>query len=546
MANCPICNANNPDGAIACASCGSPLVGDGVEGAYTLRPGTMLGGGRFSVGKVLGQGGFGITYLGSNIENRQAVAIKEFFLQGCVRQGATVRTTGSITPQSFETIKQRFLDESKLLGQFRHPGIVRVLATLEENGTAYMVMDYLKGRTLKQILETEGVVPEREAVAYAVKVAEALEEIHKAGVLHRDIKPENIIVTEDGRVVLIDFGLARQFAAGQTKMMTSWLTPGYAPIEQYGQKGQFGATTDIYSLGATLYHLLTGQMPDLATDRIMDDKLKSPHELNPQISKSASDAVMSALQMDPGNRPQSANEFIQALGGFGTAVVPPQIHTQDIYYSTAQMTSVQSSLSQIKSPSKFRKDTLLPILLIAFGIAVIVAILGYNHFSNSQGNGNNDVQAAQQSISQDPSPSGSSRLYQGGIPNNQVSNVETVDEFLTRWIDSIKNEDIDAHMECYAPVLENYYNDSDVPADVVRRARAGAFNSFSTMNVNISNKSYQQISPDRVIVDYDKDWDFEDGKAFKGSERAELILVRYGSKWKIVSETEIKVYWVDK
>src|SRR5262249_55420317 len=156
--------------------------------------------------------------------------------------------------------KKGFLDEALILAQFQHPSIVQVYASFEENNTAYMVMEYLKGKTLATLLEGRGTIPERDAVGYIQQVGEALEVVHRANLLHRDIKPENIIVTDDRRVVLLDFGTAREFAAGRTRQMTAMLTEGYAPLEQYTQNARFGACIDVYALGGTLYHLLTGTL----------------------------------------------------------------------------------------------------------------------------------------------------------------------------------------------------------------------------------------------------------------------------------------------
>ena len=556
MANCPTCSAINPDGAIACASCGSPLIADSPEGMYTLRPGTMLGNGRFTVGKVLGQGGFGITYLGSNIENRQAVAIKEFFLQGCVRQGTTVRTTGSITPQSFETIKQRFLDESKLLGQFRHPGIVRVLATLEENGTAYMVMDYLKGRTLKQILETQGVVPEREAVAYAVKVAEALEEIHKAGILHRDIKPENIIVTEDGRVVLIDFGLARQFAAGQTKMMTSWLTPGYAPIEQYGQKGQFGATTDIYSLGATLYHLLTGQMPDLATDRIVLDKLKSPREVNGGVSQGVSDAVMFALQMDPAKRPQSAYDFIEALGGFRSGILPAGAATQRNSMAPTQFMPQGASPGPSGIKRGQQKTKILPIVLIVFAVVVIAALVGISIIDSHNKNSGDPGSSGSKTTVVPDGKSGSNggvTIPKGGpadIPEENTEGMPPVvppseaeaRAFVQRWVQDWQSRDIEAYSDLYDPEFQgvNYspgpgyqrYDYSQWIAD-----KRSKFKSSASIQVGVGNLQVD-VGSDQTTLTFIQNFSavYTNGKTYSDTGQKKMVIRRSSGGIRIFSE----------
>lgn len=317
---CPACGLSNAPGAAACAVCGAPLAsGPPIQ---HLPAGTKLAGGAYTIGKVLGQGGFGITYLGSDVRLRRPVAIKECFPQGCVRLGATVQPSGSITQSDFQATRERFLEEARTLARFEHRGIVRVYTSFEENNTAYMVMEFLRGKSLADIVAERGALPEQEAVGYIEEVGQALEVVHAAGLLHRDIKPENIVVTEDGRVVLVDFGTAREFAAGRTRRMTRMVTPGYAPLEQYGEQAQFGPFTDIYALGATLYHLLTGEVPVQAPDRAHRVELREPAEKRPGIRRAVSGAVMWAMKMRVEERPQSVRAFLNALRGAGGPTAP--------------------------------------------------------------------------------------------------------------------------------------------------------------------------------------------------------------------------------
>jgi hypothetical protein len=198
-----------------------------------------------------------------------------------------------------------------------HPGIVKVYDFFEENNTAYMVMEYLRGKSLAKLVEERGgALSEQEAVGYILKVCEALDVVHKAGYLHRDIKPENIIVCGDGRVVLVDFGAARSFMAGKTGKMTVILTPGFAPLEQYAEQAKRGAYTDIYALGATLYYLLTGQVPVSAADRFSGVELRGVREINGRVSRQVEEAVMKAMAMRVDERPQSVGEFVGLLKGW--------------------------------------------------------------------------------------------------------------------------------------------------------------------------------------------------------------------------------------
>lgn len=305
MERCPYCASPIPSGAAACPACG---MGVDVQGAFHLLVGTKLKGGRYTLGKVLGQGGFGITYLGADTQKNRPVAIKELFPEGSTRDRGTRRVVPptALLGSGFAETMESFEGEARLLSRFKHPGIVRVYDIFEENGTAYLVMEFLKGQTLGKRLEKQGRLPPGEVERIARKLLEALEVVHKAGLLHRDIKPDNVFLHQDGRVVLIDFGSARQFARGKTQRHTRLVTPGYAPLEQYGTEGRFGPYTDLYALGATLYHALTGAPPPAATDRIQKDP---PLRLPPDTPPGLEQAIRRALEIRVDRRPQSVAEF---------------------------------------------------------------------------------------------------------------------------------------------------------------------------------------------------------------------------------------------
>lgn len=320
---CPTCSSPNPEQSLVCRTCGSPLGGpaDGPD-PHALPSGTLLAGGVYRVERVLGQGGFGLTYEAHDQSLGRAVAIKELFPAGSVRAGRAVRPAGGLSRDEYATARARFLEEARVLARFHHPGIVQVFTSFEENDTAYMVMELLRGETLAAKLERAGPLPEAEALSIIERVGEALGAVHDAGLLHRDLKPENLMLTVDGRAVLIDFGTAREFAAGSTRRMTAMLTPGYAPLEQYSQSARFGTFTDVYALAGTLYHMLTGQLPVAALDRVQGVELPPPHTLRPELRRSVSDAIMWALEVSIQNRPASVREFLTALRASRPAPAP--------------------------------------------------------------------------------------------------------------------------------------------------------------------------------------------------------------------------------
>lgn len=285
-----------------------------MPGEQHLPVGTRLKGGRYTLGKVLGQGGFGITYLGADTQENRPVAIKELFPEGSSRRANSrnVVPPTSLLGAGFAETMEKFEDEARVMARFNHPGIVRVFDIFEENGTAYLVMEFLKGQTLGKRIEKQGRLPAHEVQDIALKLLDALEVVHGAGMLHRDIKPDNVFLHQDGRVVLIDFGSARQFAQGKTLQHTRLVTPGYAPLEQYGTAGKFGPYTDLYALGATLYHALMGVVPPAATDRVQSNQpLRLPRETPDGLEQ----AVNRALEIRVDRRPQSVAEFRAILLG---------------------------------------------------------------------------------------------------------------------------------------------------------------------------------------------------------------------------------------
>jgi len=278
---------------------------------------------RYTIGKVLGQGGFGITYKGADQYLKRVVAIKELFPEGCTRapDGKTVIVPPRLS-RDFPLFKRKFIQEAQLLAKINHPSIVKVFDYFEENNTCYMVMEFLEGITLEDYIQNKGgKLSEKEALDIFKKICEGVKVIHNHGIIHRDLKPENIILTKDGRVVLIDFGAAKDLA-GQTKTTTSSyliLTPGYGAPEQYSTQTKKGPYTDIYALGAILYRMLTGVIPPSANERMVSiqtkdsDVLKKPSEINPSISSYLEKVILKALNLNIHHRYQSVDELLQYL-----------------------------------------------------------------------------------------------------------------------------------------------------------------------------------------------------------------------------------------
>ena len=304
--------------------------------------------GKYLVGKVLGEGGFGITYMGYDLNMKTRIAIKEYFPVELVSRDTTRLSEGggsdrviSLSGEKSKTYRQglqKYVDEARSVSQFSGtPGIVSVKDFFYENDTAYIVMEYIEGVSLKEYLKQKGgKLPEEEALAILRPVLEALEQVHGAGIVHRDISPDNIMLTfgegdgssgESGgsgiapetvhgniaAVRLIDFGAARMTAKNDQKSLTIILKHGYAPEEQYRSHGEQGPWTDVYALCAVLYRMLTGTVPEPAMDRLFSDDLKRPEELGAVVNPAVSEAVMKGLAVKKDDRIRTVRELEDAL-----------------------------------------------------------------------------------------------------------------------------------------------------------------------------------------------------------------------------------------
>ena len=309
-----------------CPYCMTPVAGDqpcpscGLTfGTYTplphhLPPGTVLME-RYLVGRVLGEGGFGITYIGCDLRLELKVAIKEYFPTNWVSRHAEVSlavNSYSGSTGSYEKGKNRFIYEARTMAKMdKQPEIVSVRDFFEANGTAYIVMEYVDGTTFKELVaQRGGRIPAGELLHMIEPLFSALEAMHEAGLIHRDISPDNLML-ERGTVRLLDFGCARESTQGD-ETMTITLKHGFAPIEQYQHKGQ-GPWTDVYGLSATIYYCLTGRTPPQALDRLLDDELILPRSLGVDLTEQQERALLRGMGIKQHQRFRSVREFHAAL-----------------------------------------------------------------------------------------------------------------------------------------------------------------------------------------------------------------------------------------
>ena len=284
----------------------------------TLAPGTRLG--ELEIERVLGAGGFGVTYLARDLSLDAWRAVKEYLPRdwGTRQRDGTIGPRTGADAEDYEWGLTRFLEEARILARFDHPNLVRVYRVFEAAGTAYMVTEYVEGETLAAGLKESGPWAEPQVRELLDALTEGLSAVHGAGLLHRDIKPGNVMVRPDGTAVLIDFGAARQAMGRQSRSVTAVLTPGYAPIEQYSGRGNQGPWTDIYSLGALAYEALSRQTPEDATERVIEDRLRPTGDAAPQrVTSGLAAAIDTALAVDGRDRPQSLDAWRALLDGPG-------------------------------------------------------------------------------------------------------------------------------------------------------------------------------------------------------------------------------------
>ncbi|MEG4084092.1 serine/threonine-protein kinase [Microcoleus sp. POL10_C6] len=264
--------------------------------------GKTLQGGKYTLEQELGRGGFGITFRANHRYLGQPVVIKT--LNESLRQ-----------QPNFAEFDRKFQDEARRLASCVHPNIVRVSDFFVEDGQPYMVMDYIAGQNLGDVVGSNNPLPENLAILYITQIGAALKAVHQKGLLHRDVKPQNIILRQGTQeVVLIDFGIAREFTPGATQSHTNMVSDGYAPPEQYFAQGKYTPATDVYGMAATLYTLLTAQVPVAAILRT-SQPMPSPRDLQPQLSTTVSSAVMRGMTVEAQNRPATVDEWLSLLHG---------------------------------------------------------------------------------------------------------------------------------------------------------------------------------------------------------------------------------------
>ena len=455
-----------------------------------LRPNTTLQGGKYRIERVLGQGGFGITYLARNTVFDIDVAIKEFFMKDeNDRNGSSVTMPNTTKQELFLGQMEKFKKEAKRMFAIKNEHIVGVQDLFEENGTAYYVMDYVDGESLAERLKRTGkTMTEQEVREILPQILDALKSVHDAGIWHLDLKPANIMLTKEGTVKLIDFGASKQLNAqkgGATTSTAISYTNGYAPREQMEQNyDKFGPWTDIYALGATLYNLLTNKRPPLPTD-IDDDISEDKHEALPFPESVGADMKSFVLQMLKTNRlqrPQSISAIIEAEKTRGeepksthkqqptpkssvdyddetTIIVEPKPKKDE--NGTGLKVEAQSSIQSFEITSLNNNDNVRIRKGVIIGLAVILVFVGvllyqFSHFNELTNTPDTEV------IANDTEKNANAQdvmFEQSQIETNILMHLDSIAAELGQLPFPIFNNIKNTNINLYNPSIENITND---------------------------------------------------------------------------------------
>lgn len=355
--------------------------------------GTLVGkhlqNGKYTLDQELGRGGFGITYKATLHSLEQTVVVKT--LDESLRQDP-----------NFAQSQQQFQAEAKRLALCIHPNIVRVLDFFVEDNLPFIVMEYVPGPTLDAVVLPDNPLSEATAIRYSHQVGEVLKVVHQNGLLHRDVKPQNLILRQGtNQIVLIDFGIAREFSPGQTQTHTGLVSPGYAPIEQYLPQEKRSPATDVYGLAATLYTLLTAQVPvaSILRDR---QPLPAPRDLRPEISAATNQAVIRGMAIEPSDRPANINDWLKLLPTASDENAASTGATSQI--ATLRVAPGHASLSREK-PEVVPKPRRSPWQLWLFvGLAALAAVVMVGAFLARPQRSLEPVPGTATSPSSDPTP----------------------------------------------------------------------------------------------------------------------------------------------
>lgn len=444
----------------------------------TLPAGTIVS--DYRLERVLGQGGFGITYLAMDLKLNQQVAVKEFYPREFAARdrAGRVRATGGAEDQAnFIWGLERFREEARTLGRFRHPNIIAVRRLFEANGTAYIVMDFCEGEPLDAVIKRKAPLDAEALERIFIALLDGLAHVHAAGIMHRDIKPANIFIRSDGSPVLLDFGAARQALVGHSRSMTSLATAHFAAFEQYSTHGRQGPWTDIYGLAATLYNAATGEKPQDSPDRMMQDRIVAlTSRAAGRYPVKVLQAIDAGLAILPENRPQSVLQWRDFLTSNAERLVPFR-HISD-----------PRPTLQRPMPVSAKKPILITIGV--FGGVLTLAALGFalHGLPSPDPSQSSRVRAPLQAPIADASEATSANDPE--VDTAEPENVDDVQRLMQNYIDASSQNDVDYLASIYAENV-NFYG-KRTPKHVIIRQKEQYMVRWPVRSWTVKPGSWQQ------------------------------------------------------
>ncbi|MDE7288227.1 MAG: serine/threonine protein kinase [Oscillospiraceae bacterium] len=490
------------------------------EASYTpelavLPCGSVLQG-RYAIGRVIGKGGFGVTYLAYDTKLERKIAIKEFFPRDIAARSADTATVAVHEENDAETFKngaQKFYDEARLVAKFNgSSSIVNVFDFFYEDSTVYYSMEYLQGQTIKECVSKRGVMTVQQVKKIAEEVASALEATHGANVLHRDVSPDNIMLCSDGKIKLLDFGAARQVVSERSQSFSVILKPGFAPLEQYQKKGRQGPWTDIYSLGTTLYYCLTGKIPEDPMSRMENDETFASGLMS--VDEGLRGIIRKATALKIEDRYGSAAELLNDLkNGFAASAQNTEVQGVQIqqcgaavpqnaaYSAEPQQYSAEPAAETMPDVNAYGETAAAsnkPLIIAAVLGAIIIVLIVFLIIFLAKGGKNDTVTADVETQS----------TQQSTPQNNQHYGNDVLQTNAAQTVTDPDNETID---ETEKPV-EMEAAETEQPSDTVKiGSEFYDINTFGTLdltgkglkNEDIENLKYMTMVSEIILSDND-------------------------------------------
>ena len=528
MYYCPYCMSKNKKNSGSCTVCGESLSSRNDEN--TLPIGTVLSG-KYYIGSKIGQGGFGITYIGINTKTQKRIAVKEFYLSGIVNRNhknSSLRITAGENSFLYEKERARFVDEARILQSFSgEKYVVDIMDIVSENNTVYIVMEYIDGKDLDNYIQDRGSMSFTEAFLLLEPIIQTLGRIHEAGLIHRDVSPSNIRLNGRREPILLDFGAARDYEIDDTKTYTVILKPGYAPPEQYQNKIKAGPWLDVYGICATIYKMITGCTPIAGLQRLYKDELIPPSQNGAIISKEEEAVLLKGMAVRYEDRYATIDEFLgaishamkkdqnyKAIKDIQTEILEPEKETgSDMPKAVSEKITTESFFSKIRRklvslPKSYRYISLFICIALVAGTILVIAFKGHNKVSADMNSDvTDDLEDAYDEVVSPENENLSEDEDSGSSAEKRIEEENSKVEYVSEEEDSTSDNNLEDKNNDSEEIISNT-DDVDTVNKPVSKTDTSPEN--NTVISNSENNSYEQ--------EQNYDWNEEQDQAGDSTE----------------------------